>query len=122
VRGWNYLYAAAGEVETAVLAAFDHALELAPHPFGVKVAHLDIDAAIRAGEPLADAVHDRAADDIARGALAARIVVEHKSLALRVGDISAGPTQSFLQDRTGHARAFARKQAGWVELHHFDVT
>ena len=81
MRGRDHLDAAGGEIEAAIGAALDHALELAPHALGAEMAHLDIDAAVRAGVALADAVHDRAADDVARGALAALVVVEHEALA-----------------------------------------
>src|SRR6185437_16697153 len=76
MRGRDHLDAAGGEIEAAIVAALDHALEFAPHALGAEMRHLDIDAAVRAGETLADAVHDRAADDVAGGALAARIVAE----------------------------------------------
>src|SRR5262244_1745967 len=81
MRGWDHLDAAAGKVKAAVGAALDHALEIAPHVGGAEMAHLDVDAAVRAGEARADAILDRAADDVARRALTARIVLEHEALA-----------------------------------------
>ena len=83
MRGRDHLDAAGGEIEAAIGAALDHALELAPHALRAQMAHLDIDAAMWASVALADAVHDGARNDVAGGAFAARIVVEHEALALR---------------------------------------
>src|SRR6185437_17002710 len=99
--GRDHLDAAGGEIEAAIVAALDHALEFAPHALGAEMRHLDIDAAVRAGETLADAVHDRAADDVAGGALAARIVAEHETRALGVGQIAAGAAQALFQHGAG---------------------
>ena len=70
---------------------------------------------------LADAVGDAAADDVARRALAALVVVEHEALAGRVEQVAAGAAQALLQHRAGHARARAREQSGRMELHHLHV-
>src|SRR3972149_10402298 len=107
MRGRDHLDAAGGQVEAAIGAALDHALEFAPHPLGPQVSHLDIDAAMRAGVAFADAVLNRAADDIAGGAFAARIVIEHEALTLGVGEIAAGAAPALFQHGAGHAGAFA---------------
>ena len=52
MRGRDHLDAAGGEIEAAIGAALDHALELAPHAVGAEMAHLDIDAAMREAKPL----------------------------------------------------------------------
>ena len=56
VGRWHDLDEAPSEIEAAIGAALDHALELAPDLFGAEVAHRDIDAAHRrraAGQHLA---------------------------------------------------------------------
>ena len=52
MRGRDHLDAAGGEIEAAIGAALDHALELAPHALRPEMAHLDIDAAMRARRAL----------------------------------------------------------------------
>jgi hypothetical protein len=121
MRGRNHLDAAAGEIEAAVGAALDHALEVVGHLGGPEMAHLDVDAAVRAGESGADAILDRAADDVARRPFAAGIVLEHEPLAGRVGEIAAGAAQAFFEHGAGHARALAGKKSGRMELDHLDV-
>lgn len=83
--------------------------------------HLEVHAAERRGTALADRVEDGAADDVARRALAARVVARHETLALRIQQVAAGAAQAFLQHRSGHARIRPRQQAGRVELHHLHV-
>src|SRR5262249_35567987 len=121
VRRRYDLDASAGEIEAAVGAAFDHALELTADSFGAEVPHFDEDAAMRAREARADAVHDGAADDVAGRALAARIVFEHEAFARAAGQIASGAAQSRFEHGAGHARALAGEQPGRVKLNHLDV-
>src|SRR5258707_915418 len=79
VRGGNDLDAAGGEIEAAVGAALDHAFELAPHIVGPQMSHGNPYAAIGRRMTLADAIHDRAADNVAGGAFTARMVFEHET-------------------------------------------
>src|SRR5258708_39859374 len=51
MRGGHHLDEAAGEIEAAVAAAIHHALELLRHLGRPEVAHLDVDAAVRARAP-----------------------------------------------------------------------
>ena len=85
------------------------------------MAHRDVDAAVRRRMALADAVGDAAADDVARGALAALVVVEHEARAGLVEQIAAGAAQALFQHRAGHPRARARQQSGRMKLHHLHV-
>ena len=75
VRGRHHLDEPAGEVEAAVAAALDHALEFPRDALRPEVAHLDVDAAMRRGAPGPHLRIDRAAHDIAGGALELGIVV-----------------------------------------------
>src|SRR5947209_9751258 len=95
----------AGKIEAAIGAALDHSFELPPHFRGPEMRHAQIDAAIRGRVPLAYAIHDRAADDVARRALAAVVVGEHEALAIAVEQKSPCPTQTFFEHGAGHARA-----------------
>jgi hypothetical protein len=68
-----------------------------------------------------DLLHDRAADDVARRAFTARVVVEHEALAFAVQQKAAQTAQALFEHGAGHARVFARKQSGRMELNHFHV-
>ena len=85
VRRRHDLDPAARQVEAAVLAAVDHAGEGPGDLLGTKMAHLDIDAAHGARAPGAHFGINAAADHVARGALAALVVIAHEALARAVG-------------------------------------
>src|SRR5690606_23484462 len=78
MRGRHDLDETTGEIEAAVGAALDHALELLRHLLATEMAHRDIQPAIgRRAACLHLAVHGLR-DEVARRALATRIVVEHE--------------------------------------------
>ena len=77
MRSRHDLDVASGKIEAAIGAALDHAFELAAHFRGPEMRHANIDAAIRRRMAFANAVHDRAAHDIARRTLAALVIGEH---------------------------------------------
>src|SRR5262249_21155714 len=79
--GRDHLDAPGREIEAAVGATLDHALEFTAHAVGTEMAHLDPYAAIRAGVAAPDAIHDGAADAVAGGALAPRVVGQHEEPA-----------------------------------------
>ncbi len=81
VRGRHDLDEPAGEVEAAIRAALDHALELASHVVDAEVRHADVDAAVRRGAAGAHLGVDAARDDVARRPLAVRVVAPHEALA-----------------------------------------
>ena len=121
MRGRNDLDPVARKVETAIGAALDHALELTAHAVGTEMRHLDVDPTVRARVTLADAVDDRAAHDVAGGALAAWIIGRHETFAGRVGQPAAGAAQAFFEHRAGHPRCRPGEQPGRMELHHLHV-
>ena len=121
MRARDHLDAARREIEAAIGAALNHALELAAHRLRSEMAHLDEDPAMRARMPLADAIDDGAADDVARGALGLLVITEHEALAARIGEIAAGAAQPLLQHRAGHAGILASEKPCRVELHHLHV-
>ena len=83
VRGRHDFDEAAREIEAAVVAALDHALEDLAHVLRPEVPHADVDAAVRRELALAHLLEHRARDDVARRALVARIVLVHEALAAR---------------------------------------
>ncbi len=121
VRGRHHLDSPAGEIEAAVGAALDHALELAPHVLGAEMAHRDVETAMRRGVALAHLGEHRPRHDVARRPLAARVVAAHEPLARAVEEIAARATQALLDDRAGHARVRSGEEAGRMELHHLHV-
>ena len=84
MRARHHLDAPGRQVETAVGASLDHAGELAAHFIGAEVAHGKIHAAVFGAAPGAHLGGDGAAHDVAGGALAVGIVVEHKAAASAV--------------------------------------
>src|SRR6185312_776457 len=108
MRGRDDFDTARREIEAAIRATLDHALEILPDFLGAEMTHLDIDAAMRAREAFANAILNRTADDVARRALAALVVVEHETLAFGVGEITARTAEAFFEHRAGHARALSR--------------
>src|SRR5580692_859873 len=103
MRRRDHLDAPRREVEAAIGAALHHALELAAHILSAEMPHLDEHAAMAARITLAHAIDDRAADDVARGALALRIIAEHEALARVVGEPAARAAQPLLEHGPGHA-------------------
>ena len=121
MRGRHHLDQAAGEIETAVCAALDHALELSAHILGSQVAHRDVEPAV--GRDVAGAhlgLHG-ARDDVAGGPLGALVVLVHEALLVAAQEVAAGPAQAFLDDGTGDARARPRQHPGGMKLHHLHV-
>jgi hypothetical protein len=121
VRGRHHLDSPVGEVEAAVGAALDHALELAPHVVGAEMAHRDVETAMQRGVALAHLGEHRPRHDVARRPLAARVVARHEPLAGAVEEIAARAAQALLDDRAGHARVRSGEEAGRMELHHLHV-
>src|SRR6185436_3692613 len=105
VRGRNDLDQPAREVEAAIGAALDHALELLRHALRPEMTHADVDAAVRGDPAGAHLGVDRARDDVARRALALGVVAAHEALVRAVQQIAAAPAQALLQHRAGHPRA-----------------
>src|SRR5947209_16013657 len=105
MRGGYDLEVAAGEIETAIGAALDHAFELTAHFGRPEMRHAQIDAAVRRRMPIADAIHDRAADDVACCTLAARIVGEHEALAACIEQVAPCAAQALFEHGARHARA-----------------
>ncbi len=96
MRGRHDLDTASGEIEAAIRAALDHALELAPHIVGAEVRHRQPDSAVRRGTSGAHLRIDSARDDVARRALAPWIVVLHEALARAIEKVTAGAAQPLL--------------------------
>ena len=121
MRRRHHLDKAASKVEAAIGAALHHAGEFLRDIVGPQMRHGDMDAALRGGVALAHLVIDGAADNVARGALAALVIAEHEPLAIAVQQDAAGPAKPFFQHRAGHAGVIACQQAGRMELHHLHV-
>src|SRR5690606_39522592 len=75
VGGGHHFHQAAGQVEAAVGATLDHALELLAHFLGAQVAHLNVHAAVGCGAPGPHFGEDAARHDVARGTFTARVDV-----------------------------------------------
>src|SRR6185437_10403892 len=101
VRGRHDFYLARGEIEAAIGATLDHALELAAYALRTKMRHAEPDATVRCSTPRAHLVEDCARHDVARRALPSRIVTIHEAIAVAVEQIAAGTAQSFLEHRAG---------------------
>ncbi|MNT15183.1 hypothetical protein D3C72_1502250 [compost metagenome] len=112
---------AAGQVKAAVGATVHHAREGLADLLRPQVVHLDIHAAHRAGASGAHLGIDAAADHVPCGAFAARIVIQHETVARAVEQVATRAAQAFLQHRSRHAGIGATKQAGGVKLHHFHI-
>jgi hypothetical protein len=121
MRGRHHLDQAAGEVEAAIVAALDHALELLAHVGRPEMAHLDVEPAVRRGAPGAHLRIHGAAHHVARRALQRRVVIAHEAAHVAVEQVPAGAAQAFLQHGAGHAGLGSREQAGRVELYHLHV-
>ena len=121
MRGRHDFDLARGEIETAIGATLDHALELAAHVLGTEMRHAEPDAAVGRRAPGAHLAEDCARHDVARRALPARIVTVHEAIAVAVQQITARAAQSFLEHRAGHSRVRAGEQARGMELHHLHV-
>ncbi|MCY1517339.1 hypothetical protein D9M68_520160 [compost metagenome] len=118
----HHFHLAARQVESAILAAVDHARERLGHLLRAKMAHLDIDPAHRPRAPGAHFGVDAPADHVARGPFAALVVVGHEALAVAVEQVAPGASQPFFEHRAGHPRVRPAEQAGRMELHHFHVS
>ncbi len=88
---------------------------------GAEMAHAEVHAAVRRGSSRPHFGVDRARNDVARRALAARVVTLHEALAVTVREVASGAAQPFLQHGAGHARVRAGEEAGRMELHHLHV-
>ena len=121
VRGRHDFDDTAGEIEATVGATLDHALELLTHLLRPEMSHGDVEAAVRRRATGLHLPIHGLGNEIARRALTARVVVEHEALLRAVEQITASATQTFLDDRAGHARVAASKHAGRMELHHLHV-
>src|SRR6266404_2306782 len=97
MRGRNDFDPSAGKIEAAIRAALDHALELTSHIVGTEMRHRQPDSAVRRGTAGAHFGIDRARDDVARGTLAAGIVLLHEALAAAIEEISSGTAQPLFQ-------------------------
>ena len=91
MRRRHHFDQAAGQIETAVAAAIDHALELLRHFGRSEMTHLDIDAAVARSASGAHLGIDGAADHVAGGALEFWIVIAHEAVHGAVEQMAAGP-------------------------------
>ncbi len=121
MRGRYHLDQAAGEIEAAIAAAIHHAFELFRDLGRPKMAHLDIDAAVRRDAAGSHFRVNRAADHVAGRAFKLRIVVAHEAVHRAVEQMPTGPAQAFLQHGAGHAGVRPGKKSGRMELHHLHV-
>ena len=121
MRGGEHLDIAAREIETAIGAAFHHALELFGDLFRSQMRHADMDAAIGGAAPGAHFLIHGARNDIARRALAMGVNVQHEAFPGAVEQITAGAAQTLFENGAGHARVVAGENAGGVELHHLHI-
>ena len=110
-----------GQIETAIGAAFDHALEVLAHLGRVQVLHGDVKPAVGGNVAGPHFREHGAGHDIAGRALAPIIILVHEALLVPAQKIAAEAAQAFFDDGTGHARVGAGDQARGVELHHFHV-
>ena len=85
------------------------------------MSHRDIDTAMRRGTVLPHLLVDGTADDITCRPLAIGIIIEHEAVPVAIHQITTGPTQTFLKNRSRHFCFSPGQQAGWVELHHFHI-
>src|SRR5262245_36341167 len=109
------------QVEAAVGAALDHALELLGDLVRAEVSHLDVDAAVRCGASGTHLLIDAARYEIPRGPLSARVARLHKAFTYSVDEMPTGAAQAFLEHGSGHARVGTRKQTRRMELHHLHI-
>ncbi len=121
MRGRDDLDETAREIEAAIGAALDHSPEQATDIGGAEMAHVDPQPAIRRRVAAADFGHHRSADDVARRALQAWIIIVHEAPAVAAEEVTAGAAQTLLEHRPGHPRVGAGEEAGGVELHHLHV-
>src|SRR5262249_56812210 len=89
MRGRHDFDTSRGEIEAAIGAALDHALELSPHVVGTEMSHAEPYATVRCRSAGPHLRIDRARDDVARGTLAARIVALHEAPAIAVEPVTA---------------------------------
>ena len=121
MRRRHHLDQPAGEVEAAVPAALDHALEALLDRSGTEMGHGDVEPAAFGDIAGAHLARHGAADDIAGGALQAGVVALHEPLAVAAEQVAAGAAQALFQHRAGHAGAGAGIEPGRVKLHHLHV-
>ena len=121
MRCRHHLDLAACQVKAAIGAALDHARELAPHVLGAKVAHGNEHSHLIGVVGLAHLGIDAAADHVAGGPLAKRVIVEHEALPLMVQKLPARAAQALFQYRARHPGVIARQESSGVKLHHFHV-
>ena len=116
--GGHHLDQAADQVEAAVGAPFDHALEPGLHRVRVQVAHGQVKAAPGGGVAAVHFLVHGAADDVPRRPLGKAVVVGHEAPLRAVKQVPAKAAQAFFQHGAGHARLRPRHEAGGVELDH----
>src|SRR5262245_40924072 len=121
MRSGHHLHESAGEIEAAVAAAVDHALEFLRHLGRPEMAHLDVEAAMRRGAPRLHLRVHGAADEVARGPLELVVVVAHEALHRAVEEMAARAAQPLLQHGAGHASVRSCKQSRRMELAHLHV-
>ena len=121
MRGWHHLDLPSGQIEPAIRAPFDHALELFSHPIGAKMGHGDKHALLIGVVILAHLGIDAAADHVACRALALAIVVEHETLTGVIDELPTCTAQTFFEHSARHTRVFARQEPGGMELHHLHI-
>ena len=83
--------------------------------------HGDVEPAALGDVAGAHLARHGAADDVAGGALQARVVALHEARPVAAQKIAAGAAQALLQHGAGHPRAGAGIEARRVELHHLHV-
>ena len=85
------------------------------------MAHLDVDAAVRRGAARPHLAVDARDDDVARGALAARVVVAMKRSPLPLSRWPPAPRRPSSSTVPVMRVSGAGEQAGGMELHHLHV-
>ncbi len=121
MRGWHHFDHAACQIEAAVGAALDHALEFLAHIVGPEMGHRDEDALLFGIIVFSHLGIDAPADQIAGRAFALVVIVEHEPLTGVVDQLTTRAAQAFFQNGAGHPGVIARQKARGVELHHLHV-
>ena len=122
VRGRHDFDFARREVEPAVGAAFDHALELAAHVLRPEMGHGKVHAALAASCARRASRRRSPATTMSRVARSARASTSTmKRRPAPSKQVTTGAAQALFEHRPGHARVRPGQQPGRMKLHHFHV-